>query len=47
MSYVLTFDVSVYNHVAVQVTHSFQDLPCVFTSDVFCQGAIRLELVFN
>lgn len=47
VSYVLTFDVSVYDHVAVQVTHSFQDLPCVFTRDVFCQRAIRLELVFN
>lgn len=43
----LTFDVSVYNHVAVQVTHPFQDLSRVFTCDIFCQCAVRLELVFN
>lgn len=43
----LTFDVSVDDHVAVQVAHTFQYLPRVFTRDVFRQSTVRLQLVFN
>lgn len=42
-----TFDVPVYNHVAVQIGHAFQDLPCVLAGDIFCQGPIGLQLIFD
>lgn len=41
-SFHLTFDVSVDDHVAVQVAHTFQYLPRVFTRDVFRQSTVRL-----
>lgn len=43
----LTFDVSVDDHVAVQVRHPLQDLPRVAPRHVFCQRAVRLQLVLN
>lgn len=42
-----TFDVPVYNHVAVQIGHAFQYLPCVLAGDIFCQGPIGLQLIFD
>lgn len=46
-SFHLTLDVSVDDHVAVQVAHTFQYLPRVFTCDIFRQSTVRLQLVFN
>lgn len=43
----LTFDVSVDDHVAVQVGHPFQDLPGVAPRHVFRQRSVRLQLVLN
>lgn len=42
-----TFNVSVDDHVAVQVGHSFQDLSGVFAGHVLRQRAVRLQLVFH
>lgn len=42
-----TFDVSVDDHVAVEVGHSLQDLMGVSTRHVFRQGPVRLQLVFD
>lgn len=43
----LTFDVSVDDHVTVQVGHPFQDLPGVAPRHVFRQRSVRLQLVLN
>ena len=42
-----TFDVSVYNHVAVQVGHALQDLSRVLPGDVFRQRPVGLQLIFH
>lgn len=42
-----TFDVSVDDHVAVQVGHPLQDLPGVAPRHVFRQRSVRLQLVLN
>lgn len=41
----LTFDVSVYNHVAVQVGDSLEDLPGVSPGHLLRQGAVGFQLV--
>lgn len=43
----LTFDVSVDDHVAVQVGHPLQDLAGVAPRHVFRQRSVRLQLVLN
>lgn len=43
----LTLDVPVNNHVAVQVGHSLQDLPGVFSGHTLCQSSVGLQLVFH
>lgn len=45
--FVLTFDVSVDDHVAVQIGHPLQDLPGVAPRHVFRQRSVRLQLVLN
>lgn len=45
--FVLTFDVSVDDHVAVQVGHPLQDLPGVAPRHVFRQRSVRFQLVLN
>lgn len=42
-----TFDVSVDDHVAVQVGHAFQDLPAVAPRHLFRQRSVRLQLVLD
>lgn len=42
-----TFDVSVDDHVTVQVGHPLQDLPGVAPRHVFRQRSVRLQLVLN
>lgn len=42
-----TFDVPVDDHVAVQVGHPLQNLPCVAPRHVFRQGTVRLQLVLD
>lgn len=44
---IVTLDVSVYNHVAVQVRHALQDLSGVLARHVLSQGAVRFQLVFD
>lgn len=41
----LTFNVPVDNHIAVQVEDSLQDLPGVLPSDVLRQSTVRFQLV--
>ena len=43
----VTFDVSVDDHVAVQVRDPLQDLPGVAARHVFRQRSVRLQLVLN
>jgi len=43
----LTFDVPVYDHVAVQIGHALQDLSCVLPGHVFCQRPVGLQLVLD
>lgn len=43
---VFTFDVSVYNHVAVQVGDSLEDLSGVSPCHLLCQGPVSFQLVF-
>ena len=43
----LTFDVSVHDHVAVQVGHALQDLTRVAPRHVFRQRSVRLQLVLD
>lgn len=37
-----TFDVPVYDHVAVQIGHALQDLSCVLPGHIFCQCPVGL-----
>lgn len=41
----VTFDVSVYNHVAVQVGDSLEDLPGVSPGHLLCEGSVGFQLV--
>lgn len=43
----LTFDVSVHNHVAVQVGDSLQDLPAVSPGHLLRQSPVSLQLVLD
>lgn len=42
-----TFDVSVDDHVTVQVGHPLQDLPGVAPRHVFRQRSVRLQLILD
>lgn len=41
----VTFDVAVYNHVAVQVGDPLEDLPGVSPSHLLCEGSVGFQLV--
>lgn len=41
----VTFDVSVYNHVAVQVGDTLEDLPGVSPGHLLCEGSVGFQLV--
>lgn len=43
----ITFDVSVYNHVAVQVGDSLEDLPGVSPGHLLCEGSVGFQLVLH
>lgn len=43
----LTLDVPVNDHVAMQVRHAFQDLSGVFSGHTLRQSSIGLQLVFH
>lgn len=43
----LTFDVSVYDHVAVQVGDSLEDLPGVPPRHLLCEGSVGFQLVLH
>lgn len=43
----VTFDISVYNHVAVQVGDSLKDLPGVSPSHLLCEGSVGFQLVLH
>lgn len=42
----ITFDVSVYNHIAVEIKDALQDLPGVSAGHFLRQSAVCLQLVF-
>lgn len=45
-SSLLTLDVTMHDHVAVQVGHALQDLPCILAGHTLRQSSVGLQLVF-